>query len=167
MIHILPHEHRGDFSPDEVNLRAGQDVSRFLLGRPRLFLPSGRRAIAAVLASLALKPADEVYISNSTGQTYISSCVTCTVFNFCQPTRVLTKNTRAILVIHEYGIPHPDLRDLVSEGRERGIPVIEDCAHSMDSTVDGRPIGCFGDYAVYSLSKREGCSSGRNCHALS
>lgn len=153
MIHILPYEHLEGFDFDRFDASPGKDTGLFLLDHPHTFLPNGRQGIAAILSSLALEPTDEVYITNSTGQTYIPSCVTCTVFNFCQPTRVLTKATRAILIIHEYGIPHPKLRDLVSKGHEHGIPVIEDCAHTMDSHLDGRPLGSFGSYAIYSLSK--------------
>jgi len=116
-------------------------------------MPSGRSALDAVLRSLALEPADEVLITNSSGQTYISACVTCIVFNHCQPSRVLTDRTRAIVTIHEYGYPHPQLRALSAAARDRGIPLIEDCAHSVDSTLDGAPLGSFGDFAIFSLPK--------------
>jgi len=148
-----------DFS-DLLDLEAlgpsvATDCREDILGanRPRLFFPSGREAIASALASLALCPEDEVLITNSSGQTYIVSCVTCTVFNYCKPARVLTDTTRAILIIHEYGVPHPQLKELLAVAAERGIPVIEDCAHAFDSRVDGKPIGSFGTYAVYSQPK--------------
>jgi hypothetical protein len=121
--------------------------------RRRLFYPSGRAALAAVLKSLGLRPEDEVLLANSSGQTYIVSCVTCSVFNYCKPSRVLTDSTRAMLIIHEYGVPHPRLKELCAIARERRIPVIEDCAHAFDSRVDGRAIGTFGDYAIYSQPK--------------
>ncbi len=119
----------------------------------RRFTPSGRSALDTVLRSLALEPGDDVLITNSSGQTYISPCVTCIVFNHCRPSRVLTDRTRAIVVIHEYGHPHPQLGKLCETARDRGIPLIEDCAYSFDSTLDGVPLGSFGDFAVFSLSK--------------
>jgi hypothetical protein len=121
--------------------------------RHRQFTPSGRSALDAVLQGLALEPDDEVLITNSSGQMYVSACVTCTVFNHCQPSRVLTERTRAILVIHEYGYPHPDLQALRAQASSRGIVLIEDCAHSIDSAVDGAPLGSIGDFALFSLSK--------------
>ena len=117
------------------------------------FMPSGRVALDAVLRSLKLDPADDVLITNSSGQTWISACVTCVVFNHCRPSRVLTPRTRAILVIHEYGYPHPHLDELIQTARERRIPLIEDCAHSLDSSTDDAPLGSFGDFAIFSLSK--------------
>lgn len=119
----------------------------------RVFTPSGRAALEAILRNLDLDPADDILIANSSGQTYISSCVTCTVFNHCRPSRVLSDQTRAILVIHEYGFPHPHLDELLEVARTREIPLIEDCAHSLDSSIDGRPLGSFGDFAIFSLPK--------------
>jgi hypothetical protein len=119
----------------------------------RVFTPSGRTALEAILRNLDLDPADDILIANSSGQTYISSCVTCTVFNHCRPSRVLSDQTRAILVIHEYGFPHPHLDELLEVARTREIPLIEDCAHSLDSSIDGRPLGSFGDFAIFSLPK--------------
>lgn len=118
-----------------------------------VFTQSGRSALGAILDSLDLEPSDDVMIANSSGQTYVSACVTCTVFNHCRPSRVLDDRTRAILVIHEYGFPHPRLGELVDAAGARGIPLIEDCAHSLDSTLDGVPLGSFGDYAIFSLPK--------------
>lgn len=119
----------------------------------RRYTSSGRAALDAVLAALELSPQDEVFITNSSGQLWVSPCVTSVVFNHAQPSRVLTAATRAILVIHEFGYPHPRIHDLVDEARSRAIPLIEDCAHSLDSTLDGVPLGSFGDAAVFSLPK--------------
>jgi hypothetical protein len=119
----------------------------------RRFTPSGRSALDTILRGLLLEPADEVLITNTSGQTYVSPCVTCIVFNHCQPSRVLTERTRAIVAIHEFGYPHPQLDELFRAARERGIPLIEDCAHSLDSTVDETPLGSFGDFAIFSLPK--------------
>jgi len=152
MIRILLHEHLDEFDLNKIDVPPTEDYL-LPLQTGYAFLPRGRTAISVILSSLNLKPTDEIYITNGTGQMYIPSCVTCTVFNFCQPSRVLTEATRAILIIHEYGIPHPRLFDLVAEGQRQGIPIIEDCAHTFDSWVNGQRVGTFGDYAIYSLSK--------------
>jgi hypothetical protein len=119
----------------------------------RRYTASGRAALAAALESIGVEPADEVLITNSSGQRWISSCVTCTVFNYCQPSRVLTEHTRAILVIHEFGYPHPQLYELCALARERGVPLIEDCAHSLDSSLGDTPLGSLGQFAIFSLPK--------------
>lgn len=119
----------------------------------RSFAPSGRAALDSVLAALGLDPSEDVLITNSSGQTYVSACVTCTVFNHCRPSRVFTERTRAIIVIHEYGVAHPQLAELRMQAQDRDAVLIEDCAHSLDLAIDGRPAGSFGDYAIFSLPK--------------
>jgi hypothetical protein len=153
MIHILSHEHTEGFNPEEIHVAVSDDYLIPLQERSYAFLPDARSAIKFILKSLNIKPEHDVYITNTTGQLYISSCVACSIFNFCRPSRVLTKDTRAIFVIHEYGIPHPKIFDLIDQGRRRGIPVIEDCAHTFDSKIDNRLVGTIGDFSLYSLSK--------------
>jgi hypothetical protein len=148
MIRVLP--------ADESERRAlapGGDTDPLSWASGRRFTASGRSALDAILTALELGPDDDVLVTSSSGQVYVSPCVTCIVFNHCRPSRVLTDRTRAIVVIHEFGYPHPDLRQLLELARERGIPLIEDCAHSFDSTVDGVPLGSFGAFAIFSLSK--------------
>lgn len=114
---------------------------------------NGRGAIDAVLRSLKLGRDDEVFITTSFDYPNVSSCVTSTVFNHCKPARVLSEKSKAILVIHEFGVPHrntPQLRELADQRR---IPLIEDCAHTIDSYRDDWQVGYFGDFVVVSFSK--------------
>ncbi len=57
-----------------------------------------------------------------------------------------TPNTRAIMVVHYAGKP-VDLKPILA----LGIPVVEDAAHAVDSTIDGRACGSFGAAGVYSF----------------
>jgi hypothetical protein len=143
-------EPRGGAEPLEAPAGGGDPL---VWARHRRFTASGRAALDAVLGSLGLSPSDDVLITNASGQKYVSACVTSTVFNHCRPSRVLTSSTRAMIVIHEYGYPHPRLTALLGTARERGIPLIEDCAHSLDSGVAAGPLGSFGDFAIFSLPK--------------
>lgn len=59
---------------------------------------------------------------------------------------------RAVYLIHYLGWPQP-VNDLKSLCQERGIPLIEDCALSLLSQLDGRPLGTFGDFAIFCLYK--------------
>ncbi|MEV6397602.1 DegT/DnrJ/EryC1/StrS family aminotransferase [Streptomyces sp. NPDC051907] len=65
----------------------------------------------------------------------------------------------AVLTTNLYGNPDP-----APELRERcdqlGIPLLEDAAHAIGSTVAGRPVGSFGDASVFSLSKHAGAKTG-------
>ena len=60
--------------------------------------------------------------------------------------------TAAVYVIHYAGFPAP-VRDLRSLCRDRGLALIEDCAHELLSSADGQLLGSFGDAALFSLPK--------------
>jgi dTDP-4-amino-4,6-dideoxygalactose transaminase len=64
----------------------------------------------------------------------------------------LTPQTRAIYLIHFNGFPGP-IAEVMELARERDLIVIEDAAHAMLTTIDGKPAGSFGDGAVFSFYK--------------
>jgi hypothetical protein len=124
------------------------------LSRDHVLTSSGRKALALAFEECSLRLSDEVFIVTTFNKPNVSSCVTSTVFNYCKPSRVLSDNTRAILVIHEFGVPHPQIAEFRSLCDDRQIPLIEDCAHTVDSRwPEGSLVGSLGDYVIYSLSK--------------
>ena len=66
--------------------------------------------------------------------------------------RLCGPETRALYVIHFMGWPQP-MNRLVEFCRARGLLLIEDCALSFLREFEGRPLGSFGEYAVYCLYK--------------
>ncbi len=63
--------------------------------------------------------------------------------------RKISPRTRAIVVQHTFGLPC-DIAALAELARSRGIPLIEDCALTLGSTLDGQPVGSWGDAAIFS-----------------
>ncbi len=61
-------------------------------------------------------------------------------------------NPRVIYVIHYLGWPQP-MKEIAAMCRERGSILIEDCALSLLSEPDGKPLGATGDYSVFCLYK--------------
>jgi len=59
---------------------------------------------------------------------------------------------RVLFAIHYLGWAQP-LAQLATLCREQDMLLIEDCALSMLSETQGRPLGSFGDYAVFCLYK--------------
>lgn len=57
-----------------------------------------------------------------------------------------------VLATHQYGLPC-NIKEVVAKCKEVGAVLIEDCATSMGTTVDGQMTGTFGDYAVVSLNQ--------------
>lgn len=68
--------------------------------------------------------------------------------------------TKAVLVTHYFGFPQRQIDELAAQCRERGLILIEDCAHALYSARGERPLGTFGDLAVFSLHKSLAVPSG-------
>ncbi len=63
------------------------------------------------------------------------------------------------MVTHVFGYP-VDMPRIMKVARSRGLPVVADCSHAHASTINGRPVGAFGDIAVFSLGARKMVSGG-------
>jgi perosamine synthetase len=63
-----------------------------------------------------------------------------------------TEHASAAMVTHYLGIP-ADLTAAKEITQRRGIPLIEDCAHALYATQNGKPIGMTSEAAVFSLRK--------------
>jgi dTDP-4-amino-4,6-dideoxygalactose transaminase len=63
-----------------------------------------------------------------------------------------THNPDLLYVIHYAGWPQP-MPELVDLCRRRGMLLVEDCALSLLSESEGRPLGSFGDWSVFCLYK--------------
>ena len=64
--------------------------------------------------------------------------------------RRLTKNTRAILAVHWFGLPC-DMDQLGALAKEHGLHVLEDCSHAHGAAVQGRLVGTWGRMSGFSL----------------
>jgi dTDP-4-amino-4,6-dideoxygalactose transaminase len=62
----------------------------------------------------------------------------------------LTPRTRAIVPVHFAGRPC-EIEAIVALARGHGLAVVEDCAHAIETLVDGRHAGTFGDFGVFSF----------------
>lgn len=61
------------------------------------------------------------------------------------------KKPKAIIAVHLYGMP-AKIREIMTIARKHEIPVIEDAAEALGSTVDGKKCGAFGDLGIYSFN---------------
>lgn len=109
---------------------------------------SGKEAILLALSNYNLQKHDDVLIVTTTGNNYISSCVTKTIEQVCSWTRTLTNETKVIFVNHEFGYPFTNWKQIESYK----LPIIEDRAYSLFSS-DNETTGKKGDFVIYSLPK--------------
>jgi dTDP-4-amino-4,6-dideoxygalactose transaminase len=64
--------------------------------------------------------------------------------------RAITPRTRAIMPVHLYGRCCA-MEEISALAKEKGLFLIEDCAHAIETTLNGRRAGTFGDVACYSF----------------
>ena len=64
--------------------------------------------------------------------------------------RAVTPATRAVVPTHLYGLPC-DMDAVMDIARRHNLRVIEDCAHALGATYNGRPVGTIGDAGFFSF----------------
>jgi perosamine synthetase len=72
---------------------------------------------------------------------------------------VVTDRTRAIIVVHQAGMP-ADVAPLAALADRRGIAIVEDAACALGSVLDGRPVGAGPALAVFSFHPRKIITTG-------
>lgn len=133
---------------------------------------SGTAAIHAALSALRLEPGTEVICSPITDPGAVSPVV----LNLCIPVfadtlpgtfninregveKVISGRTGAIVAGHIAGEP-ADMEPIAELGRERGIPVIEDCAQAHGAEYRGKLAGTLSDAAAFSMMSGKHHTSG-------
>jgi dTDP-4-amino-4,6-dideoxygalactose transaminase len=64
--------------------------------------------------------------------------------------KAVSSRTRAILPVHFAGFPC-DMPGLLEVAREADLTVVEDCAHCIEGTIDGKHAGTFGKFGAFSF----------------
>lgn len=124
---------------------------------------NGTVALELALYALGIGPGDEVIVPS---RTFIASA-SCVVMRGARPVladvdpqsqnlsadtirSLITLRTKAIIAVHLAGWPC-EMDSILALAHDFGLKVIEDCAQSHGATYKGRPVGSFGDVAVFSF----------------
>jgi dTDP-4-amino-4,6-dideoxygalactose transaminase len=143
------------------------------LGSPRaLITPSCTAALemAAILCDVG--PGDEVIVPSFTfvstvnafalrGATPVFVDIVPETLNI-DPAAVesaITDRTRAIVVVHYAGVGC-EMDRIMELGRRHGIRVVEDAAHGLPGSWNGRPLGSIGDLATFSFHETKNVQCG-------
>lgn len=136
------------------------------LGVPHVFgVAQGRSAFQLALEALDLRAGGEIVfpvftfpvmplVAKRLGFTPVFCDVDAESFN-AQARHIeasLTDRTVAVLATHLFGQPC-DIVNIAALTRQRGIRLLEDCAHACGVRVDGKQAGTFGDVGVYSFAE--------------
>jgi len=74
-------------------------------------------------------------------------------------TEKVTKNTKAILVVHVFG-QSCDMDPIMKIAKKFGLAVIEDACESINATYKGRKVGSFGQAAVFAFYPNKQMTTG-------
>ena len=124
---------------------------------------SGTSAIHLALLALGLQAGDEVIVPTFTmiaSANAIRYCGAKPVFVDAEPDtwnidvaqieRRITKKTKAIMVVHIYGLP-VDMDAILALAKKYTLWVIEDAAEAHGAQYKGKSVGSIGDIAAFSL----------------
>jgi perosamine synthetase len=122
----------------------------------------GRVALYAILKTLGIGPGDEVILPGFTcvvvpnavhyvGASPVYADIEPDTYNLSVATveRLITERTKAILAQNTFGLS-ADLDPILSVAKERGLYVVEDCAHGLGGSYKGCPNGTVADAAFFS-----------------
>ncbi|MBY3596231.1 DegT/DnrJ/EryC1/StrS family aminotransferase [Rhizobium bangladeshense] len=140
--------------------------------RHAIAVANGSMALDAGMMALGLEEGSEVILPSFT----IISCAAAIVRAGCVPVAVdsdpltwnidptkieaaITPKTRAIMVVHIYGLPC-DMAAINEIARRHNLKIIEDAAEMHGQTYNGQPCGSFGDVSIFSFYPNKHITTG-------
>ena len=126
----------------------------------------GRASLYAVVQTLDLQPEDEVIIPAFTCQAVVNAYR----FHGVMPRyadielqtygldidsvrKMYTPKCKAIMLQYTFGLVSRDIEALIQFAKDKGLYIIEDCAHSLGASYKGQKLGTLGDIAVFSSER--------------
>lgn len=123
---------------------------------------SGRTSLLYALKALGVQEGDEVIVQAYTCIVVINAIK----FSGATPIYVdideylnidvadlykkMTPKTKVVIVQHTFGVP-AKMNHILEAAKNRNIKVLEDCAHSLGATYEGKKVGTLGDIAILSF----------------
>lgn len=124
---------------------------------------NGTTALHLALIALGIKPGDEVIVPDLT----FVSPVNMVIYLGAKPVfvdadretwnidtakieKVITKKTKAIIVVHLYGQPC-NMKSILKLAKKYNLFIIEDCAEAHGAEYYGKRVGGFGDISCFSF----------------
>lgn len=134
-----------------------KEVSKYFGVTDVLFTSSGRSALYHILCNL---PQRKVLVPSYTCDVVVEAAMLAKKIvvytsidrrTFDMRYDNLIDNDTIVIATHQFGIPC-SIDSICRESKEKGAVVVEDCAGSLGTTINGQLAGTFGDYAFFSLN---------------
>lgn len=135
------------------------------LGKKYVFLfDSGRSALYFLLKGLGVQSGDEIIIQAFTCSVVPGAILAASatpVYGDIEETynldprklsQIISKKTKAVIIQHTFGTP-ADIGHIRKICEDHGLFLIEDCAHGLGNTFEGKKLGTFSDTAFFSFGR--------------
>ena len=153
-------------------VRFERDLAALVGRREGIACSSGTAGLHMGVRALGIGPGDEVL---TTPFSFVASA-NCLLYERAIPrfidieedslgmdpsllAEAMTPATRAVLPVHVFGRPCR-IAEIVAFARERALKVIEDACEGLGSSLDGTPLGGFGDVAVFAFYPNKQVTTG-------
>jgi perosamine synthetase len=149
-----------------------KEFSKIVGDRECVAVNSGTSALHIALLSLGIGKGDEVIVPSFTFAATANSValtgatpifVDINPQTFCiDPiaiSQAITPRTKAIQVVHLYGLP-AEMPAILKLAKKHKLLVIEDAAQAHLASIEGTPVGTFGDAAAFSFYPTKNMTSG-------
>lgn len=133
---------------------------------------SGTSALFSIFYGCGLKPNDEVLVP---GYTFFATATPLFVLG-CKPVlvdcdengnmcpqdleRKITKNTKAVVITHIWGIPC-QMKEIINIVNRNNLILFEDCSHAHGAEYSGKYVGNFGIASAWSLGAQKLITGGQ------
>lgn len=123
---------------------------------------SGTDALTLAIRALGLSTGDEVIIPANAYPTAFGVAAAGVQLRLCDVNpdtlvvdtsaleKAITTKTKAIIVVHLYGMPAP-MMEIMRCAHRNGLKVIEDCAQAVGTRIGKLHVGTFGDVSIFSF----------------
>ena len=124
---------------------------------------NGSSALTSMYFALDLPPGSEIMVPS---YTFFATCLAMRFFGYVpifididprtacfdleDAKRKLTKRTRALCVMHSWGLPC-EMDRIAEFAREKGLILLEDAAHAHGASMQGKMMGAWGAMGIYSF----------------
>lgn len=160
VLEVLRH---GDLSTHPVIRELERDYAQFAGVPHALAHCNGTAALLAAFFAIGLQPGDEVLVPSATFWASVLPMLwlgAVPVFCESEPARLgldpadaerrITSRTRAMVVVHLWGMPSR-MTELRALADRHGLKIVEDAAHAHGAEWRGEKCGALGDVSVFSL----------------
>ncbi|MBQ7399844.1 MAG: DegT/DnrJ/EryC1/StrS family aminotransferase [Clostridia bacterium] len=160
-----------NFSRTDITEKFEKEFAEWLGVKHAVAYCNGTMSLAAAMFAIGLSKGDEIICPT---KTYWASILPASSFGavpvFCDINemlsmdpddieRVISKKTKAIVVVHYAGYPC-DMDRIMAIAKKHGIKVIEDVSHAQGGLYKGKRLGTFGDIAAMSLMSTKSFAAG-------